>query len=98
MKREILVYDHEKNEMVPKGTETKTHHHYVISDHMDPLKNMASGKVHDSKSNFRADTKAHGCIELGNDSPTTNDRPTARQMMPDWRPRFAQELSKLNGR
>ncbi len=40
---------------------------YVISDTMDPLRHMATGKMHDSKAAFRADTKASGCIEYGND-------------------------------
>jgi len=40
---------------------------YVISDTMAPLRHMATGKMYDSKAAFRADTKASGCIELGND-------------------------------
>ena len=41
---------------------------YVISDHMDPLKHHASGKVFDSKSEFRKETKALGMVEMGNDA------------------------------
>jgi hypothetical protein len=40
---------------------------YVISDHMEPTKHHATGKVHDSKSQFRRDTKAAGCVEIGNE-------------------------------
>ena len=38
---------------------------YVISDTMAPLKHMGTGKTIDSKSRFRAETKASGCVELG---------------------------------
>lgn len=41
---------------------------YVISDEMAPTRHMATGKYHTSKAKFRADTKASGCIEYGNDS------------------------------
>lgn len=40
---------------------------YVISDTMDPARHMATGRVFDSKSKFRAETRASGCIEVGND-------------------------------
>ena len=39
----------------------------VISDTMQPLRHMATGKVIDSKSQFRNETKASGCVEIGND-------------------------------
>lgn len=41
----------------------------IIRDHMEPLKHMATGEIMDSKSAFRAATKAAGCVELGNDAP-----------------------------
>jgi hypothetical protein len=37
----------------------------IISDIMEPTKHMASGRVIDSKARFRAETKATGCIEIG---------------------------------
>jgi hypothetical protein len=40
----------------------------VISDTMDPTRHMASGRYHTSKAAFRAETKAYGCIEVGNDA------------------------------
>lgn len=40
---------------------------YVISDTMEPTKHMASGRVLDSKAKFRSETKAAGCVELGNE-------------------------------
>lgn len=41
----------------------------VISDTMQPLKHMGTGRMTDSKSIFRADTKASGCVEIGNEAP-----------------------------
>jgi hypothetical protein len=47
----------------------------VISDTMDPLKHMGTGRVLDSKSAFRADTKASGCVEVGTDPAGYRERP-----------------------
>lgn len=38
----------------------------VIGDSMDPTEHI-DGKFYDSKSAFRAVTKAAGCVEVGND-------------------------------
>ena len=38
---------------------------HVISDTMDHTWHPASGKYFDSKSEFRKETKAYGCIEVG---------------------------------
>jgi len=43
---------------------------HVISDAMAPTVHMADGKTYTSKSQFRARTKAAGCIEVGNESLT----------------------------
>jgi hypothetical protein len=48
----------------------------VISDTMEPLKHMGTGRVLDSKSKFRADTRASGCVEVGNDPAALRARPT----------------------
>ncbi len=39
----------------------------VISDTMQGMRHPITGKVMDSKSQFRAVTRAHGCVEVGND-------------------------------
>lgn len=39
----------------------------VISDTMADTWHPADGKHYDSKSKFRAVTKAHGCVEIGNE-------------------------------
>jgi hypothetical protein len=51
----------------------------VISDIMEPTQHMATGKFHTSKHKFREDTKASGCVEIGND-PAALPRP--RKMIP----------------
>ena len=47
---------------------TKSDAPYVISDTMAPIKHMGTGQYLDSKSKFRAATKASGCVEIGNES------------------------------
>lgn len=40
---------------------------FIQTDSMAPLEHMATGRIHDSKSAFRRDTKESGCVEVGND-------------------------------
>ena len=47
---------------------------YVISDTMDATRHHADGRVYDSKAQYRAVTRAHGCIEIGNEKPNTKPR------------------------
>lgn len=52
---------------------------YVQSDSLDkPLIHPATGRTHDSKSAFRRDTKASGCVEVGNDKPRIQTDPYKR--------------------
>jgi hypothetical protein len=44
--------------------------HYVISDEMPETRHMADNKYYTSKAKFRAATRAHGCIEVGNETAT----------------------------
>lgn len=46
----------------------------VISDTMESTRHMATGKYFTSKAAFRAETKAAGCVEVGNDSSLTRPR------------------------
>lgn len=39
----------------------------VISDHMPAMIHPSTGKLMDSKSQFRRVTRANGCVEVGND-------------------------------
>lgn len=58
---------------------------HVITDTMEPTRHMADGKLYTSKHKFRAATKAHGCIEVGNDAAA---QPRARKYIaPDRRQR-----------
>lgn len=43
---------------------------YVIGDEMPATRHMVDGKYFTSKAKFRAHTKAHGCIEVGNETST----------------------------
>ena len=47
---------------------------HVISDAMDPVKHMGTGRIHDSKAKFRADTRAMGCEEVGTDPAGRRER------------------------
>jgi hypothetical protein len=56
----------------------------IIRDHMAPAQHPCTGEILESKSAFRARTRAHGCVELGNDGPTVpkpppQDRAVLRQ-------------------
>lgn len=44
---------------------------YIMRDSMAPAVHPATGEVMDSKSAFRAVTRQHGLVEVGNDAPTT---------------------------
>lgn len=41
----------------------------IISDTIAPFRSMADGQMYDSKSAYRADLKARGMIEVGNERP-----------------------------
>jgi hypothetical protein len=78
MKGEILVMRDGK--LVPKRTarplyQSRDARVYVISDTMNPMKHMGSGRIHDSKSQFRADTRATGCMEVGTDPAIMREKP-----------------------
>lgn len=47
----------------------------VISDTITETKHMGTGRVFTSKAKFRAETKAIGAVEVGNDSSYLNVKP-----------------------
>lgn len=55
----------EKHLASPNDTGNTAPH--VISDTMPDTRHMASGRYFSSKAAFRAETKAYGCREVGND-------------------------------
>jgi hypothetical protein len=73
----MTTFVYRKGKVVKKGSARDvdgTDAPYVISDHMDQLQHMATGRFHESKSEFRKDTKRSGCVELGNDPVLTRPR------------------------
>lgn len=50
------------------GYEQKSSAPHVISDSMEPMRHHGTGRVIDSKRAFSAETRAIGCVELGNES------------------------------
>ncbi len=73
---------------------------YVISDTMPPTKHMGTGKTHDSKAAFRADTKAVGCVEVGNDPAALRDNSQRRTDVPasDIAQDVKRSIAELNNR
>ncbi len=57
------------------------------------LVHPANGKMYDSKSKFRAETKAHGCVEVGNDV----RKPRQPVDMPPIRDDIRRAISELGG-
>lgn len=54
---------------------------YVVSDSIPAFRSMADGKMYESKSRYRADLKARGLVEMGNDKVTRSTKalPPVRQ-------------------
>lgn len=50
-------------------------------DHMEPVQSQATGKIYDSKAALRAEYKALGMVEVGNDPARL--RPKKREKTPD---------------
>lgn len=77
MKR--YVYDHALEKVIEIGEQTFNPKLHIISDTQDLLRHPVTGKYHDSKSNFRKDTKASSCDEVGNEKMTTVKTPISRE-------------------
>lgn len=65
----------------------------VISDTMQAMRHPITQKVMDSKSGFRAVTRAHGCVEVGNET----QRDTRRVDMPSLKGDIAHAIIELGG-
>jgi hypothetical protein len=67
MPRESYVI--RNGELVPKHLAAPLHEPNaapnVIRDGMEPTMHMATGRIFESKSAFRRETKAAGCVEIG---------------------------------
>lgn len=67
---------------------------YVISDTMDPTMHMVTGRVVDSKAEFRRMTREAGCVEVGNEK--FPDRQPSRVPRPG--PDIKRAIEQLRGR
>lgn len=47
----------------------------INQDTMEPVQSQLDGKMYDSKAALRATYKAHGVVEVGDDSSVTNPKP-----------------------
>lgn len=61
------TFVYRNGKLVPKHKAAPRGGLFVISDAMAPTLHHADGRLYDSKAKFRATTKAHGCIEVGNE-------------------------------
>lgn len=66
---------------------------YVISDTMPDMRHPATGKVMNSKSQFRAITRAAGCVEVGNEI----QRDTRQMGVGGLKADIAQAIRELGG-
>jgi hypothetical protein len=66
---------------------------HVIRDQMDPVRNMADGRMYDSKSVYRRAVHSAGCRIVGNDKVTPSSAPLPRAG-PDIRRAIAQLSSR----
>lgn len=66
---------------------------YVISDTMDPIRSMVSGRMHDSKSRYRTEVHAAGCRIVGNDRLDRSTTP-----LPPIAPDIKRAVAELSSR
>lgn len=58
----------------PKGKRSDLPSPMLSLDTMEAVQHPCDGRLYDSKSAFRRVTKAHGCVELGNDAQRMAER------------------------
>ena len=68
----------------------------VVGDGMDPAVHPANGKVYDSKSRFRAESRARGLEEIGNEYRALTERP--RHERPPVEPDVARVYDEVMSR
>ncbi len=71
---------------------------YVVSDTMAPTRHMATGRIHDSKSEFRKDTRYSGCEEVGNDPAARRAKPRYQLTQADVASDVKKALEQLKSR
>lgn len=66
----MTIYVYRDGRLVDRDTAPPRHQgpvRGVISDNMPAMRHPITQKLMDSKSRFRAETRAHGCVEVGSD-------------------------------
>jgi len=94
MSRETFVRRNGK--IIPKSEAEpieRTAAPHIISDYLPDLVHPSTGKRMDSKSRFRAETRARGLTEVG----TEQLRDTRRIEMPDMKRSIADAIERLGG-
>lgn len=94
MSREVYVY--RNGRLVPKAEAAPREcvaAHHVISDTMPAMRHPITQQVMDSKSAFRGVTRAHGCVEVGNEV----QRDTRRVDLGDRRADIRRAIAELGG-
>jgi hypothetical protein len=70
----MTTFVYRNGELVDKNLasprEVKGQASYVISDEMAETRHMADNRMYTSKAKFRQTTRAHGCVEVGNENLT----------------------------
>lgn len=80
----------EKSQAAPLG---RSNAPQIISDYLPEMRHPITNELMDSKSRFRAITRAHGCVEVGNDQQT--DRRTID--LGDRKRDIARAIEQLGG-
>lgn len=67
--RQILYWDKDKKKFVERIKHTENRGRtMIVSDEMPPTSHPCNGQYYTSKTKFRNETRAHGCVEVGTES------------------------------
>lgn len=65
--RKIYKWDSDSQKLVELGDCQIKIRTYIYTDEMEPTRHPCDGKKYTSKARFREVTRAHGCVEVGNE-------------------------------
>jgi hypothetical protein len=71
---------------------------YVISDTMPHMKHPGTGRMLDSKAEFRRDTRASGCVEVGTDPGIRQEKPRPTVSTAEYVQDVKRAIQELNSR
>ena len=69
MPRQTYVYDRATRKLVPKVKPSTPRGPQIINSACEPFRSMADGKIYTDKAKYRAEIKARGFQEIGNERP-----------------------------